>query len=166
MARFQVGDYVQDRNDSTRYGPVHRVLPPEGGVQYYKVLWPHPHGLRTVLEDDLLPYDPERGVYVDFISSVFSGYEELLKTVTVQRLSKTQPIKNTLYAFNASRTRFYPYQFKPLIKFLDSEKYRVLVCDEVGLGKTIEAPWRSLAWAALVRTRWRRSRVRASAALC
>lgn len=139
MPCFQVGDLVQDRNDSSRYGPVRRVLPPEGGVQYYKVLWPHPQGLRTVLEDDLLPFNPERGVYEDFVSSAFSGFEELLKNVTVQRLSKAQPIKNTLYAFNASRTRFYPYQFKPLVKFLDSEKYRVLVCDEVGLGKTIEA---------------------------
>lgn len=139
MPRFQAGDLVQDRNDSTRYGPVYRVLPPEGGVQYYKVLWPHPHGLRSVMEDDLIPYNPERGAYEDFISSVFSGFEELLKAVTVQRLSKSQPIRNTLYAFNASRTRFYPYQFKPLVKFLDSEKYRVLVCDEVGLGKTIEA---------------------------
>ncbi len=139
MARFQVGDDVQDRNDSTRYGTVRKVLVPEGGVQYYKVLWPHPHGVKSVMEDDLLPFNPERGAYQDFVASIFSGFEEFLKIITVKRLSKNQPIKNTLYAFNASRTRFYPYQFKPLIKFLDSEKNRVLICDEVGLGKTIEA---------------------------
>lgn len=139
MPCFQIGDLVMDRNDSTRYGPVRVVLPLEGDVQYYKVLWPHPYGLRTVLEDDLLYFNPDKGVYEDFISSIFSGFEELLKNVTLIRLSRTQPIKNTLYAFNASRTRFYPYQFNPLIKFLDSEKYRLLVCDEVGLGKTIEA---------------------------
>ncbi|MDD2454453.1 MAG: DEAD/DEAH box helicase, partial [Synergistaceae bacterium] len=139
MARFQVGDDVQDRNNATRYGTVKKVFPLEGGAQYYKVLWPHPFGLTSVLEEDIQSFNPERGPQSDFLESNFSGYEEFLRLVTVNRLSKGQPIKNTLYAFNASRTRFYPYQFKPLVKFLDSEKYRVLICDEVGLGKTIEA---------------------------
>lgn len=139
MAHFKAGDYVQDRNDSTRFGAVIKVYPLEGGAQYYQVLWPSPHNLTTVLEQDIQYFNPERGPYTDFLDSNFSGYEEFLRLITVSRLAKGQPIKNTLYAFNASRTRFYPYQFKPLIKFLDSEKYRVLICDEVGLGKTIEA---------------------------
>lgn len=139
MPLFQVNDIVQYRNDSTRYGPIRDVLPLEGGVQYYKVLWPHPYGTTSVVEDDILLYDENGNSQTDFLNSKFSSYEEFLRLITVHRLSKNQPIKNTLYAFNASRTRFYPYQFKPLIKFLDSEKYRVLICDEVGLGKTIEA---------------------------
>ncbi len=32
-----------------------------------------------------------------------------------------------------------PHQYKPLIKFLNSENSRVFIADEVGLGKTIEA---------------------------
>lgn len=139
MPRFQVNDIVQDKNDSTKYGTVRSILPLEGGVQYYRVLWPHPYGLTNVMECDLVLYDENDDEETDFINSKFSGYEEFLRVITVQRLSKKQPIKNTLYAFNTSRTRFYPYQFKPLVKFLDSEKYRVLICDEVGLGKTIEA---------------------------
>lgn len=34
---------------------------------------------------------------------------------------------------------FKPYQFRPLIKFIDNPYSRILVCDETGLGKTIEA---------------------------
>lgn len=40
-----------------------------------------------------------------------------------------------------SRTEFKEYQFRPLMKFLDSPERRVIIADEVGLGKTIEAAY-------------------------
>ncbi len=42
-----------------------------------------------------------------------------------------------------SRTDFYAYQFKPVYKFIESANGRILIADEVGLGKTIEA---ALIW--------------------
>lgn len=139
MATFSVGDIVQTRNDATKYGPVMKVLEPSGGVQYYQVLLPHPQGLTMVAEDYLLPFSQiARTPYDEMVQGVFSGYNEFLKVITVQRLIRNQPLKNTIYAFNASRTRFYPYQFKPLMKFLESDRYRVLICDEVGLIKPLK----------------------------
>jgi hypothetical protein len=38
-----------------------------------------------------------------------------------------------------SRTDLQPYQFKPVLKLLESPHGRMSVADEVGLGKTIEA---------------------------
>ena len=49
-------------------------------------------------------------------------------------------------SFRASRTTFRPYQFKPVLKLLQTGKARLLIADEVGLGKTIEA---GLIWAEL-----------------
>lgn len=55
-------------------------------------------------------------------------------------------LSDTLYSFAATKTVFRPYQFIPAMKMLQSESGRLLVADEVGLGKTIEA---GLIWAEL-----------------
>ena len=49
------------------------------------------------------------------------------------------PLSDILYSYNTNRLTPEPHQYKPLIKFLNSENNRVLIADEVGLGKTIEA---------------------------
>lgn len=48
-------------------------------------------------------------------------------------------LTNILYSMESSNTDFYPHQFRPVLKFLDSPVGRILIADEVGLGKTIEA---------------------------
>jgi len=45
----------------------------------------------------------------------------------------------TIASFASSRTRVMAYQFRPLFKILHSKEHRILIADEVGLGKTIEA---------------------------
>lgn len=44
-----------------------------------------------------------------------------------------------LYSLFASRVNFVPYQFRPVIKLIQSDRPRLLIADEVGVGKTIEA---------------------------
>ena len=51
----------------------------------------------------------------------------------------SQPLSDTLYSYSMSRTNFKAYHFKPAIDFLRNPDCRILIADEVGLGKTIEA---------------------------
>ncbi|MBF5055744.1 helicase [Alcanivorax sp. 521-1] len=55
-------------------------------------------------------------------------------------------LSNVVYAMGLTQTDFYPHQYKPLLTLLDSPVNGLLIADEVGLGKTIEA---GLIWTEL-----------------
>ena len=63
--------------------------------------------------------------------------EEFCSRLTALRLSN--PLTDNLYALHAARIQFIPFQFKPLLRLLRADRPRLLVADEVGVGKTIEA---------------------------
>lgn len=49
------------------------------------------------------------------------------------------PGSSNLYSLNAARIDFVPYQFRPALKMIKADSPRLLVADDVGVGKTIEA---------------------------
>jgi superfamily II DNA or RNA helicase len=74
----------------------------------------------------------------------YGGASHLRGAITLSRLSGK--LANLIYSLNTTNTKFLPYQFKPVLQFLDSPSRGLVIADEVGLGKTIEA---GLIWTEL-----------------
>jgi SNF2 family DNA or RNA helicase len=96
------------------------------------------------VDEDALTSRPAVDVPEEWVRGEPAPAEWLAATLTRAKLEKR--FTDTVFSFRATRTIFRPYQFKPVLKLLNTGALRLLVADEVGLGKTIEA---GLLWTEL-----------------
>jgi ERCC4-related helicase/transcriptional regulator with XRE-family HTH domain len=72
------------------------------------------------------------------------GVEELARYLLTEKISGR--LTDVYYSMETGRADFFPHQFRPVLRFIESSLGRILLADEVGLGKTISATyiWKEL----------------------
>lgn len=137
------GQLVRHIDDPAKIGTVTDQTRARASGSQYRVNW---NGrLDWHYEEELVEADAGGDDPLELIrEGRYGRVDDLRQLLTHIHLAGR--LSNVVYAMGLTQTDFYPHQYKPLLTLLDSPVNGLLIADEVGLGKTIEA---GLIWTEL-----------------
>ncbi len=137
------GQLVRHIDDPAKIGTVTDQTRARASGPQYRVNW---NGrLDWHYEEELVEADKGDDDPLELIrEGRYGRVDDLRRLLTHVHLAGR--LSNVVYAMGLTQTDFYPHQYKPLLTLLDSPVNGLLIADEVGLGKTIEA---GLVWTEL-----------------
>ena len=94
-------------------------------------------GIKRKPEDELEFITEEESLSDLIVNKKFGRVTDLRNIITHQKIKGD--LTNIFYSMESSNTDFYPHQFIPVLKFIETPNSKLLLADEVGIGKTIEA---------------------------
>src|SRR4051812_49140411 len=136
MARFRLNDRVRIAGHPVS-GVVVEIFEENGSAPSYRVFL---NATSTPIVDEIdlaAAGDADLSLKALLRNGLAAKLADFRYALTVQKLQGQ--FTDTLFTYNAARIQIQAHQFKPLLKLLTSPYRRLLIADEVGLGKTIEA---------------------------
>lgn len=125
---FKVGDVVALRSDKTVKLPVLEVI--TGGPETRYCVFQD--GAKAAYYESQL-----QAVVSEAVERPSISINEFRARLTALYL--LSPSTANLFSLRSGRVNFVPYQYRPVLKLIRSDRPRLLIADEVGVGKTIEA---------------------------
>lgn len=125
---FKLGDLVTLQSDSSVTMAIIEVLSEEPECRY-RVL----KGKEKALyyESQLQHSEGDQGEPITLDAESLRAFLTSLQILA--------PSTATLFSLRSGRVQFIPYQYRPVLRLLRADRPRLLIADEVGVGKTIEA---------------------------
>lgn len=127
MSKFETGQVVVLKSDRGTTGAIIGITEgyPETRYQVFTTA-----GLQTYYESQLESVETQEALEKVDAERFHAGL-----TASLIR----NPSLSSLYSLNTAQIDFIPHQFHPVLKFIRSDRPRLLIADGVGVGKTIEA---------------------------
>lgn len=135
---MEKGTQVRRKDNPGKVGVATGNQRARNGVPYHSIRWHD--GTTDYCSSDLLEVMADEGaadIYQQINEARFGRAEDLRRNLTHVHLSGK--LANLVYSMGVTNTDFYAHQYKPLLTLLESPASGILIADEVGLGKTIEA---------------------------
>lgn len=133
---FNLGDVVRDKRSGKK-----GIIAGDAKIKFSAVSHP------VQLDDGSTIYIPDTNLEKEIINprpmavfksgTGFLNYKEYRQYMTYLRMKGE--FTNIYYSMKQGNIESLPYQMKPVFKFIESNDKRLLIADEVGLGKTVEA---------------------------
>ena len=142
---MKIGDTVVLKSNPSKIGEIYSPAQERKNRTWWPVKFEHGQ-LQYVPEDQLQLYNTIGNYTLSELvgANKFSTVNDLSQIITQIRVYGN--LDDIIYSMDVTNTDFYAYQFKPVYKIINSPSNSILIADEVGLGKTIEA---GLIWTEL-----------------